>query len=495
MERVPNAEQRQVIEDLENNLIVFASAGTGKTFTVAKRVENIIRLQRALPERILCLTFTAKACGEMREALVRYVGEQAKKVEIRTIHGFCYRLMQEESRLSGGNYSEATVCDEEDEEDLLLSILSSQFAFWENGVLPKENEDGEGLTNTAFRIYEKRGGLRTFITALKHAREELRLYTENEEEDYQKSFEFLRARRQKIYEEILSYRTRSGVQVRDEAFERGMTKFAGKFASAYENHLRQSNRVDYDDLIVFANKRLRDEEAGKRWANRYAYIVVDEMQDTSLTEYSVLKGLFGKNRVMMCGDFFQSIYGWRGANPQFVLQDFIENYHAKAYAFSENYRSTQTLANATFEYLKESYPQSMGKYFPKNLRVNNGETGEKILCCGFDNRQEEARQIYEYIKKKGWQNGGNMCVMARSNGYIKVLAQSFEDINAAYPIEERISFYTAEEHLNFYKKPVVKDVLAIFRLLLNGTDSLSAERIDRKYVSLVGEKTIEQLRL
>ena len=124
--RQPNEAQQRVVNDLENNIILFASAGTGKTFTVAKRTAQIIQTERAKPSEILCLTFTTKACEEMREDIARYVGESAKSVEIRTIHGFCYRLMREENRRRGDKYLDATVCDEVDAEELLKSILSSK---------------------------------------------------------------------------------------------------------------------------------------------------------------------------------------------------------------------------------------------------------------------------------------------------------------------------------------------------------------------------------
>ena len=94
MERQPNAEQARVIEALDENLILFASAGTGKTFSVANRVSHILRTKRAEPSEILCLTFTTKACEEMREDIGGYVGRQASGVEIRTIHTFCFSLMR-----------------------------------------------------------------------------------------------------------------------------------------------------------------------------------------------------------------------------------------------------------------------------------------------------------------------------------------------------------------------------------------------------------------
>ena len=146
-----------------------------------------------------------------------------------------------------------------------------------------------------------------------------------------------------------------------------MKRHAGKLAFAYDAHLRQSNRVDYDDLIIFASRALKDTEICTRWAAKYRYITVDEMQDTSLLEYTVLTKLFAGGRVMMCGDFFQSIYGWRGAKPEYVLSNFIEKYQARVYMLSQNYRSTQTLTAATFGYLCATYPDLVGKYCPKDV--------------------------------------------------------------------------------------------------------------------------------
>ena len=198
--RKPNEAQQRVVDDLDKNIILFASAGTGKTFTVAKRVANIIQTGRAKANEILCLTFTVKACEEMREDISRYVGERAGEVEIRTIHGFCYQLMREESRKNGARYTDVVVCDELDADELLNSILSSQFAWWESGKTPSSETD-EGLEDTHFEIFSKKGGLRNFVSALKHIREEQGFYTENETEDYQKAFDFLQRHRAEQCEE------------------------------------------------------------------------------------------------------------------------------------------------------------------------------------------------------------------------------------------------------------------------------------------------------
>jgi len=150
MERQPNSQQQEVIEALDENLILFASAGTGKTFTVAKRVSHILQTERAMPEEILCLTFTVKACDEMRADVLRYVREKGNGVEIRTIHGFCYQLMREENRRENDKYSEAVICDEVDGEELIKSILSSQLSLWELGkTSPLQEEKSDRIVRSA----------------------------------------------------------------------------------------------------------------------------------------------------------------------------------------------------------------------------------------------------------------------------------------------------------------------------------------------------------
>lgn len=493
MERQPNAEQAHVIETLDENLILFASAGTGKTFTVANRVSHILQTHRAEPNEILCLTFTTKACEEMREDVGSYVGRAAKGVEIRTIHGFCYLLMREENRRRGDKYLDATVCDETDAEELIRSILSSQYAYWQEGAISKP-EEGEAQ-DVEFAIFQKKTSLRDFVSALKHARESQKIYTQNEEEDYQRAYDYLRSAEPATYASILSISDKQGGQVRDHEFESAMNRYAGRLAFAYDDYLKKSNRVDYDDLIIFASRYLDEQETFARWATRYKYIIVDEMQDTSMLEYSVLKRIFGKNNVMMCGDFFQSIYEWRGSRPEYVLDDFIQNFQAKIYMFSENYRSTRTLTAATFGYLRATYPQFVGKYCPKDITVRSADEGEKILLLGFDNRKEEGYRIYRYLKKNVAEGNTSLCVMARSNFYLSSLLRTFEECNLEYPEEERLRFFTAEENLQFYRKPVVKDVLAVLKLLFNKADRVSMERISQRYVRLIGIKAIEQIRL
>ena len=139
MERVPNAEQLAVINELDEDMLVFASAGTGKTFTVANRVKNIIESARAASGEILCLTFTVKACEELKEDIRTYAGAQADLVNINTIHGFCYGLLCEEALRSSGKLGAIRIFDETDRECEAENIIAE----WEGSGLPEKFSYGK----------------------------------------------------------------------------------------------------------------------------------------------------------------------------------------------------------------------------------------------------------------------------------------------------------------------------------------------------------------
>ncbi len=565
MKKTPNFGQRQVIDCLDNNIILFASAGTGKTFTVAERVANILSQNRATAEEILCLTFTIKASNEMKEKLQNYVAEVGKRVQVSTIHGFCYKLILEEGKRLGGAYGEWSVCDEVDQEEILRSILSSRFYYWKlEQNLAKKNlslprlEDCEikkkkgseeffwefdnkllaatgevydisaqtdflpvsafcaacnkveiiknrrcarcgkeisfELSTKYFEVFRKKSGLRNLVSEIKHNREEKGFYSDNEIEDYQQSFNDIKENDTFLFEELTSYYARYLGYASDEEFTLAMDAFAGRLVAEYDEHLRLSNLLDFDDLILQAKHVLDTEEGLAYWSNRYKYVIVDEMQDTSTLEYEVLKRIFAKNNVMLCGDFFQTIYSWRGSRPELILQDYIDEFSAKIYMLSENYRATKALASATFGYLKNTYGRFTGKYCPEDLQIHSGDEGEKIFCYAFDNREQEAWHIYKYLLRQSQEDRSNTCIIARSNKYIAELSSFFERFSAEREDASQLRFFTVEEHFQFFKKPLVKDVLAVLKLLINEQDRVSMERLTEKYVRQVGIKSIEDLR-
>ncbi len=555
MEKEPNAEQRQVIDELKNNLIVFASAGTGKTFTVAKRVANILSQGLATPDEILCLTFTIKACNELKEDILAWAEEVPS---VHTIHGFCYKLLQEEYKRTGAFFGELGVIDEVDQEEILQKILSTRFYSWkienalqETGVpmpdlqtlpvyqaeglegfvwrtenllitpqgevFPIENrlltpfwtvcpvcgaetEIQEGacsgcggeirprVKEKKFEIYAKKNALRNLVSALKHRREEWG--TEN----YVQTFARIQAELPTLYEGLVSHYAGYVGYSPDEQFALAMEKYIDRLVQEYDEHLQRSNLLDFDDLILKANAILKKEEGLAYWSKKYRYIILDEMQDTSTLEYELLKKLFAQNNVMLCGDFFQTIYGWRGSCPEQILEDYIRAFSAKIYSFSENYRSTQTLSRATFGYLQNTYPMLMGKYAPKALEIHSQEEGEKIFCYAFDNREQEAWQIYKYLCKHKPQTPLDICIIARSNKYIAELSAYFTRFDREREGKDGLSFFTVEENFQFFKKPVIKDLLALLKLLVSPTDRVSMERLAEKFVKKVGNKSVENFR-
>ena len=555
--RRPNEQQRRVIDELEQNILLYASAGTGKTFTVANRVANILTSGRALPHEVLCLTFTIKAARELKEDILAYAGKEADGVNAFTIHSFCYRVLAEELARRGLGGA-PTVCDEVDQEEILKEILSSRYAYWrmENAYLAQElplpnfenavpvlvgedsffrlgddlisphgkvyfgkakegkclpvkvvcprcgqetagqvcGECGEKLLyrleNKDFLFYSKKSGLRNFISELKHIRERMGLFSASPQEDYEAAFSAFQEENPKAYENTFSYFARFEGRKVDEEFENAMREFAGRLAAEYDDYLSKSRLVDFDDIIFSAKAFLSEEETGALWREKYKYITVDEMQDTSRLEYSVLKNLFFGNKVMLCGDFFQTIYEWRGSCPNEILESYTQEFSPVVFALSENYRATRTLAEASYGYLKNAYKEALKKFFPDDLKIHSEEEGEPIFCYAFDNRLQEAHQIYRFLQRV--EDPTKVCVMARTNRYVAELVSHFEKFTQNG--EGDLRFFTAEEGFQFFKKPLVKDALAVLRLLVNPFETSSMERIAKKYIRSVGEKTLASLR-
>ena len=575
MKLLPNVEQRRVVENLTDNILLFASAGTGKTFTIAHRVAQILASGVATAEQILCLTFTIKAANEMREDIKRIVGSAGDGVCVQTIHAFCYHLLREEERLRSSRFSNPQVIDEVDEEGILRSIYLERAVEWRlhdvlnqqnrkervewlktqplsacDGILGWRVEDGfiypkigfqpvhgasilgkprkkcvvcytehdeeetecsvcgrelpniEAFPQEALPVLmsKKKSAMMGIATLLKHGRLEYGLFTENPAEDYARAWEKVRIEKHGEYQRALSYydyrngKWGSGVAM-DEQVAALLTYHAGDLMAEYERRLSDSNQLDFDDLIVRTSRYLAEEETLARYQRRFKFITVDEMQDTSLTEYALLKGLFAGNNVTLCGDFFQTIYAWRGSSPQEVLSSFQTEFTPTVYAFKENYRATKTLANASFGYLKNTYPQLVGAFCPEELSVHSEAEGERIVCCGFDNTYEEAAQIYSYIQKHRPQSPNDLCIMARSNNYIANLSNSFDRLNAQQKREEdKLRFFTVEKDHAFFKRACVKDILAVLKLLVNPTDAISMERIASKYVRGIGTESLAALR-
>lgn len=215
-ERVPNPSQQKVINELERNILLFASAGTGKTFSVAKRVSNIIRSGRARPEQILCLTFTIKAAQEMKDDILSYVGDDGKEVDTRTIHSFAFNVLKEESTRDPDYYCAPGVCDDEDSQEELKNCLLS---FGVSDETP---------------ILHAKSALTVFSGALKHKRELLQFYSDDEARDFDRVWREIKQNEPKYCRKITTfYDPVRRMEVQDYTFNALMDRSAGQFMRSY----------------------------------------------------------------------------------------------------------------------------------------------------------------------------------------------------------------------------------------------------------------------
>ena len=474
--RIPNPDQQAVIQELDRNLILFASAGTGKTFTVAKRVQRILESGRARPEEILCLTFTIKAAGEMKDDIFSHVGEAAGNVVVRTIHSFAFSVLKEESVLHPETTSMPGVCDDDDAAELLKSI-AREF----------ELPDRSAVFRNSSQLY-------AFSGIMKQQRELMQLWSEDEVSDFSEVFRRIEGSRPELIRKMfIFYDPAVRGERQDQDFAQLIRHSAGRFMQRYNQSLRESSLLDFNDLICLTHKLFRDPEARSRWQARYRYITVDEMQDTSELEYDTLKQLFGKNHIMMCGDFFQTIYQWRGSSPEKVLAEYIREFSVRQFMFARNYRSTQTLTAATFGYLQNSYPALMGKFCPAEIVTESRITGDPILNVRLRDQNAEAAWIYDYLERHAPDDPTRVCIMSRSNRYIAELYTRLAKISSARKSGKELRFFTVDNDSRFYRRAVMKDILAFLRVLVNPTDALGFERIAEKYAARIGRATIRKI--
>ena len=476
VERVSNREQQTVIDDLDRNIILFASAGTGKTFTVARRVKAIISSGRARPSEILCLTFTIRAANEMKDDITEYAGEAARDVSVSTIHSFAYQVLKEEYVRKPEFYSLPSVCDEAESFEIASRVLVEM-------GLPEENP----VLNNPMMITG-------FISFMKLHRELQQCYTDNEAEDFQRIYRYVRREfPDKVRKLISFYDYGKRQDLVDGPFANLLERHAGDFLFRYCQELRQSNLLDFEDLICQTHRLLQQPEPQAYWRQKYRYITIDEMQDTSELEYDMLRQLFPGNRIMMCGDFFQTIYQWRGSNPEKVLGDYIREFNAVRYMFSRNYRSTQMLTRASFGYLRNTWPELMGRFCPPEVQIESSVPGEKIMHLRTQNQDQTASWIYDYFLQNRPEDPSKVCIMCRVNSVIANLYDRLMKISMAQDEAYRLRFFTVEKGVKLFRKPVIRDMLAFFRVLVNRTDSEAVRRLTERYVKDVGKQTIKRI--
>lgn len=460
-----NKKQQQVINELNQNILLSAGAGTGKTNVLSYRVANILNKNRANADEILCLTFTNKACRELKNRITSQLDfETANKITIRTIHGFAYQVITTTAKKAQTIFKEFVIFDDEDQKTLIRQTITN---------FPKARAlDIQYIVNCIEQLKQER--------ALKH------IYTEDIEADYTT-----------IYHQHLKFNKTFNQQQSD-----NLTKFFQfdglNIIINYELALQQMHGLDYKDLIANAYRLFQDENICSSWRKRYKCIMIDEMQDTSSFEYTMLEKLFPANNIMLCGDEFQTIYEWRGSNPQKILTAFTEKYNPLIINFNENYRSTKLLLEMAYNTLINLFcKETILHSYAKNLLSKSSELGHKIELKQANSLANEAQWIFQNIVNllPLVKTPTQIAILVRQNNYLQnltlhlnYLANIYNQKNQETPIH-----FIQIDNIRFFKRQEIKDVLSIMKYLINPNDYLSLQRILINLIPNIGIRTIKQI--
>lgn len=418
-----NKEQQQAVQHTEGPLLILAGAGSGKTKVLTVRIAHLLA-QGVNPYEILAITFTNKAAKEMKSRVEGLVGDVANRIWLSTFHSFCAKFLRFELDNFLGYNSDFTIYDTSDSQAVIKAALK------------------------ALNLDDKYYPVGAMIGAISDAKNKLLFAS-----DFRKQArDFYQQKVADVYE-------------------------------YYERELRKNNALDFDDLLLVAVKLLQSNEAVlDKYSKRFRYVMIDEYQDTNHAQYLLAKLLASHwKNIAVVGDADQSIYAWRGADIQNIL-DFEKDYpNCTSIKLEQNYRSTKIIldaANAVIEN-NEGRPK-------KNLWTDKTE-GAKIQHFTAQSEHEEAAFIGDTIAKKHDIHGvpyGDMAILYRTNAQSRVLEEAL--IKRALP-------YTMVGGTKFYDRKEIKDVLAYLRVLYNPFDDLSLLRIINVPKRSIGATTVAKL--
>ena len=416
-----NSEQIKPVTDTEGAVLVLAGAGSGKTRVLTSRIAYIIENNLAKPSAILAITFTNKAAAEMRERLSNMI-EGAESMWICTIHSMCVRILRLFADRIGFNKNFSIYSETERANVIKKSFVECGF------------EDEKLLKNIKFHVANaKMLGLSA--------------------EEY-----YLQNKDAKSISEIC------------------------KVYDMYCRHLKQNNALDFDDLLTETLRLLKkDTECREYLSGRFKYIHVDEFQDTNGVQYDIIRYLsYVHGNLFAVGDDDQSIYGWRGAKIENIL-NFERHFRgAKVYKLEQNYRSTKNILKlANIAIAKNKLRKS------KELWTENDQ-GSEIKYYQAETEQDEALRVVGLIaklKSQGY-NFSDFAVLMRINALTRSFEQEFSKYNIPYKVFGGFKFYERKE---------IKDLLAYLRIINNPFDSEAVLRIINVPKRGIGAKTVQVL--
>ncbi|MBO5453686.1 MAG: DNA helicase PcrA [Clostridia bacterium] len=418
-----NDKQLEAVNTVNGPVLILAGAGSGKTTVLINRINHMISDCKITPWSILTITFTNKAANEIKERLANTIGEDAKDIWASTFHSMCVRILRRDAEKIGYK-SGFTIYDSADSNTLIKECIK-ELGYNDKDFAPK-----------------------MVLSVISSAKDKL-ITPSAFSHEYAGDF-----RMEKI----------------------------GKLYELYQRKLKSYNAFDYDDLIMqTVNLFEHNEDVLEYYQHRFKYIMVDEYQDTSHSQYRLIYNL-AKSHCNICvvGDDDQSIYKFRGADISNIL-DFEKQFKdTKIIKLEQNYRSTQPILDAANAVIKNNTGR-------KDKKLWTGKTeGEKVTVYCAANEREEAyfavRKIEEYVR-----NGGtykNIAVLFRMNAQSRVIEEVL--LNNAIP-------YRLLSGIKFYDRKEIKDIIAYLRLLVNLTDDISLTRIINEPKRSIGKTTVDKV--
>ena len=424
-----NDAQRAAVEYIDGPSLVIAGAGSGKTRVLTYKIAYLLS-QGMKPWSIMALTFTNKAAREMKERIGKLVGDDlAQHLYMGTFHSIFSRILRAEAEHIGFN-NNFTIYDESDSRSLLKAIIKEM-----------------GLDD------------KTYKPAAVHARISMAKNNLVTAEAYDSDPAIL------------------------EQNKRAKMPAIGKIYVAYVQRCRQANAMDFDDLLMLTFQLFRDhEDIRQKYAGRFDYILVDEYQDTNHVQMSIVMQLCKeKLRVCAVGDDSQSIYSFRGANIDNILNYQKQLPGTQLFKLEQNYRSTQTIVEAANSLIHHNRNQIQKEVFSKN------DKGEKIQYKPAYSDKEEALIVAKNIQRVKRQDDcgyDQFAILYRTNAQSRSFEEEFRKQGIPYRIYGGLSFYQRKE---------IKDIIAYFRLVANPDDEEAFKRIINYPARGIGATTVMKI--
>lgn len=425
-----NDEQRKAAACIEGPVMIIAGAGSGKTRTLTYRIAHLIE-EGIDPFNILALTFTNKAAAEMKERIIKLVGNDARNIWMGTFHSIFAKILRFEAEKLGYIPS-FTIYDTDDSKSAIKQIVKSL------NLDPK-------TYNTSFVLGRISMAKSNLIS-------------------------------------VTDYMNNAEIQQTDQASRKPMI---GEIYKQYNQRLRNSMAMDFDDLLYNMNVLLRDfPDVLLKYQERFRHILVDEYQDTNFSQYLIIKKMAARyQNICVVGDDAQSIYAFRGANIQNIL-NFKRDYpDVRLFKLEQNYRSTQNIVNAANSIISNNREQIKKEIWTAN------DTGNRIRLLRGEDEREEGLMVANSIADTKNAEGidfGNFAILYRTNIQSRAIEEALRKMKIPYKIYGGLSFYRRKE---------IKDVLSYLRLVINNYDEEALLRVINYPARGIGQTTIDRIRV